>query len=111
MMQQKKPDDYVLGTNESHSVKEFVNEACKVAGIPTRCITSSKENLRPYDVQSLKGDYTKARKNLGWKPKIKFKKLVKIMVEEDISRWGNWMKKEYFPWDAFTSGEDSIKRV
>jgi len=104
MLQQKKADDYVLATNESHSVKDFVNEACKVAGISTSCVISSKENLRPYDVQHLRGDYSKARRVLGWKPKTKFKKLVKIMVEEDISRWERWLKKEYFPWDALTSG-------
>jgi len=109
MVQQKKPDDYVLATNESHSVKEFVTEACKIAGISTKSIQISKENFRPYDVQNLKGDYSKARKNLGWKPKITFKKLVKILVEEDISRWERWLKKEHFPWDALTSGTDSTK--
>jgi len=107
MLQQKKPDDYVLATNEVHSVKEFVKEACKIAGISEKKITSSKTNLRPFDVQRLQGDYSKAKKKLGWKPKTKFKKLVKIMVEEDISRWERWQKKEYFPWDAYSSGEDS----
>lgn len=107
MMQQKEPDDYVLATNESHSIKEFVNEACNVAGVLSSKVESSKENFRPYDVPSLKGDYTKARKKIGWNPKTKFSKLVKIMVEEDISRWQRWMKGEYFPWDAATSGEDS----
>jgi len=55
----------------------------------------------------LRGDSSKARKKIGWKPKTKFKKLIKIMVEEDMSRWQRWQKKEYFPWDAFTSGTDS----
>lgn len=110
MMNQKKPKDYVLSTNESHSVKEFVEEACKIGGISTKCITSSKKNFRPFDVQNLQGDYTKVKKELGWKPKTKFKKLIKIMVEEDISRWERWQKREFFPWDAFTSGEDSISR-
>lgn len=107
MLQQKKPDDYVLATTESHSIKDLVNEACKVAGISVSKIKSSKENFRPYDVQNLKGDYSKAKKKLGWKPKTTFKKLVKIMVEEDISRWERWLKGEYFPWDAPTSGIDS----
>lgn len=107
IMQQKKPDDYVLATNESHSIKELVDEACKVAGISTSKIESLKENYRPFDVQDLKGDYTKARKKLGWKPKTTFKKLIKIMVEEDISRWQKWLKGEHFPWDAAMSGEDS----
>jgi len=84
-----------------------VEEACKVAGVSKNQIVSTKENFRPSDVEHLCGDYSKARKKLGWKPKTKFKSLVKIMVEEDISRWERWQKKEYFPWDAFTSGEDS----
>jgi len=107
MLKQKKPDDFVLATNEAHSVKEFVEEACKIAGISNKCIITSKENLRPFDVQNLRGDSSKARKKIGWKPKTKFKKLIKIMVEEDMSRWQRWQKKEYFPWDAFTSGADS----
>lgn len=100
MLQQKNPDDYVLSTGENHSVKEFVEEACKLAGISSKKIKSSKNNLRPFDVEHLKGDSTKARKKLGWVPKTKFKKLVKIMVEEDISRWERWIKGEQFPWDA-----------
>ncbi|AJM91298.1 GDP-mannose 4,6-dehydratase [Nitrosopumilus piranensis] len=107
MLQQKNPDDYVLATNEVHSVKEFVQEACKIAGVPCKKIQISETNLRPFDLQYLCGDYSKAKKKLGWKPKTKFKKLVKLMVEEDISRWERWLKKEYFPWDAATSGEDS----
>jgi GDPmannose 4,6-dehydratase len=107
MLQQKKPDDYVLATNESHSIKELVVEACKVAGIPISKIKTSKDHFRPFDVQHLQGDYSKARKKIGWKPKTKFKKLVKMMVEEDISRWERWLKGEYFFWDAATSGEDS----
>lgn len=107
ILQQKNPDDYVLATNDSHSIKEFVNEACEIAGISNKKIHSSKSNFRPFDVEFLKGDYTKARKNLGWKPKIGFKKLVKIMVEKDIERWNMYLKGEYFPWDADISGEDS----
>ena len=107
MLQQKNPDDYVLATNETHTVKEFIDEACKVAGITPKKIQTAKENFRPFDVQYLRGDYSKAEKKLGWKPKTKFKKLVKLMVEEDLSRWERWLKKEYFPWDALLSGEDS----
>jgi len=106
MLQQKKPDDYVLATNESHSVKDFVEEACKIAGISSSKIKSTKGNFRPFDVPDLRGDYSKAKKKFGWEPQIKFKKLVKIMVEEDIQKWHRWQKGEYFPWDASTSGED-----
>lgn len=107
ILQQKKPEDYVLATNKTHSVKDFVNEACKVSGVSTSKIKSTKEHFRPYEVSELRGDYTKAKKKLGWKPKVMFKKLVKIMVEEDISRWERCLKGEYFPWDAATSGADS----
>ena len=86
MLQQKRPGDYVLATNESHSIKEFVNESCKIAGISTSKISSSKENFRPNDVLQLRGDYSKIKKKSGWKPKTSFKQLVKLMVEEDISR-------------------------
>ena len=86
MMQQQKPDDYVLATNETHSVEEFAKEACKIAGIPYSVVKSSKKNFRPFDIKIQKGDYTKARKKLGWKPKTTFKELVKIMVESDIER-------------------------
>jgi GDPmannose 4,6-dehydratase len=105
MLQQKKSDDYVLATNETHSINELVSEVCKIAGVSKSKIKSSKENFRPSDVEYLKGDFSKAKKKLGWKPKTTFKKLVKIMVEEDISRWERWAKGEYFPWDA-TSGDE-----
>ncbi len=108
MLQMKNPDDYVLATNETHSVKELVTEACKIAGISNKKIKSSKSRFRPYEVPHLKGNYKKAEKRLGWKPKTKFKKLIKIMVEEDIQRWERWLKGEYFPWDAGMAGEDSV---
>jgi len=107
MLQQKESDNYVLATNETHSIRELVDEACSVAGISKSKIISSKENLRPFDVPNLKGDYAKAKKKMGWNPKTKFKEVVKIMVEEDISRWERWMKGEQFPWDAAMSGQES----
>ena len=110
MMQQKRADDYVLATNESHSVKELVETACKIAGISESKIISTKENFRPSDVNVLQGDYSKAERKLRWKPKTKFKKLVKIMVEEDISRWERWRKGEQFPWDAYM-GKDSFQKI
>ena len=99
-LQTKKSDDYILATNESHSVKEFVEKACKIAGVPKNKIFSEKKLLRPHDVESLKGDYSKAKKILRWEPKVKFEKLVKIMVEEDINRWEQKLKGEHYPWDA-----------
>ena len=102
MMKQKKPDDFILATGETHSIKEFVDEACKIANISNLKIKSSKENFRPQDIQKTKGSYNKAKKKLGWKPKTKFKKIVKIMVEEDIERWEKFLKKESQPWDLGT---------
>ena len=99
MMSQKKSDDYILATNETHSIKEFVDEACKVANISNSKIKSSKENFRLHDVQRTKGSYKKAKKELGWSPKTKFKKIVKIMVEADIERWEKFLKKEPQTWD------------
>jgi len=107
MLQQKKSEDFVLATGKSHSIKDFVSEACKVAGVSSSKIISSKENYRPYDVERLEGDFSKARRRLGWRPKTSFKNLVKVMVEEDIDRWERWLNGEHFPWDAGTAGEDS----
>ena len=73
--------------------------ACKIAGISTKCVISKKENLRPSDVKNLQGNSSKARKTLNWKPKILFKQLVKMMVEEDLKRWELHLKGESFPWD------------
>lgn len=102
-LQVKNPDDYVMATNESHSVKEFVETACNIADISIKCLKINKKNLRPFDVNHLQGDSSKAKRKLGWKPKIKFNKLVKIMVEEDIHRWEQRLKGEYLPWDAGNS--------
>ena len=99
MMIHKKSDDYILATNETHSIKEFVDEACKVANISNSKIKTSKKNFRLHDVQKTKGDYKKAKRELGWSPKTKFKKIVKIMVEADIDRWEKFLKKEHQSWD------------
>jgi len=86
MLQQDKPDDYVIATGENHSVAQFCEEAFKVIGIDNwrKYVKVSKQLFRPAEVDFLIGDSTKARKILGWKPKISFKELVKIMVESDI---------------------------
>ena len=103
MLQQKNPDDYILATNKTHTVEEFVNEACAIAGISSLKVKTDKKYLRSVDVQYLSGDYKKAKNVLGWKPKTKFKKLVKIMVEEDINRWERSMKGEIFSCGATSS--------
>ncbi len=101
MLQKKEPDDYVIATNETHSVKEFVEKAFDIVGLNWRdFIRVDKKFLRPLDVEFLRGDYSKAKKMLGWKPETKFSKLVKIMVKADLERWERWQNGERFPWDA-----------
>jgi len=86
MLQQKKPQDFVIGTGESHSVKELVKEAFLAIGIKNweKYVVVDKTLLRPADVENLVADYSKAKKLLGWEPMTKFAKLVKIMVESDL---------------------------
>ena len=101
MLQHDTPDDYVVATNSSHTVKEFVEEAFGVANLDySKYVIQDKRFFRPLEVDTLRGDYSKAEKELGWKPKTDFKKLVKIMVESDIEQWKKWEKGEKFAWDA-----------
>ncbi len=86
MLQQPKADDYVVATGENHSVADFAQEAFEAIGEKNwkKYVKTSKEFMRPAEVDFLIGDSTKARKILGWKPRTTFKELVKIMVEADI---------------------------
>ena len=100
MLQQENPDDYVLATNETHSIKEFVELAGKECGMDIEWIGEGenergvtreglvvveidKRYYRPAEVDVLLGDSTKARKELGWEPQVKFEGLVKLMMEHD----------------------------
>lgn len=86
MLQQDQPDDYVIATGETHTVQEFIEEAFKVVEMDWKDhIDFSERYLRPAEVDLLVGDATKAKEKLGWEPKVKFKELVKIMVEADLS--------------------------
>lgn len=103
MLQQETPDDYVLATNETHTVREFIEEACRVLGIDlvwqgegveerginkktgAVIIEIDPKYFRPTEVDLLIGDYSKAKTKLGWEPKTKFVDLVKIMVEADLA--------------------------
>jgi len=85
MMQQNKPDDYVIATGETHSVREFLEEAFKYVGLDyKKYVEFDKRYLRPAEVDVLIGDASKAKKKLGWQPKTSFKELVKIMVDADV---------------------------
>jgi GDPmannose 4,6-dehydratase len=86
MLQQDEPDDYVLATNETHSVREFVELAFTHAGLDWREYVRHDERYeRPAEVDLLIGDATKAKKGLGWEPKIRFPELVRIMVDADLA--------------------------
>ncbi len=101
MLQQKDPEDYVIATGESHSVFAFVKEAFEAVDLNWQdYVKTDKRFTRPVDVNFLRGDSSKARKVLGWKPKTSFKELVRIMVDADVSRWERLLKGETFPWDA-----------
>lgn len=85
MLQQDEPDDYVIATGESHSVKEFLGEAFDYKGLDWReYVEIDSRYFRPTEVDSLLGDASKARRKLRWEPKVKFKELVKLMVDADI---------------------------
>ncbi|MBI3385189.1 GDP-mannose 4,6-dehydratase [Candidatus Gottesmanbacteria bacterium] len=88
MLQQDFADDYVIATGENHSVKEFVELAFKYAKITNweKYLKIDKKLLRPAEVDFLIGNATKAKKVLGWTPKVSFNDLVKLMVENDIKR-------------------------
>ncbi len=101
ILQHHTPEDFVIATNETHSVREFVEEAFQTAGLDWKLfVRLDQQYKRPYEVPYLKGDYTKAKQVLGWEPKTKFKELVKIMVETDVQRWQRHLKGEIFAWDA-----------
>lgn len=107
MLQVDKPDDYILATNETHTVREFVEEAFKVLGeeiywkgeaekeqgflksTGKAVVGINPRYYRPTEVDLLLGDYSKAKEKLGWEPKVTFKELVKIMVEADYKKRKN----------------------
>tara|TARA_Y100000310_G_C20646062_1_gene796644 strand:+ start:716 stop:1783 length:1068 start_codon:yes stop_codon:yes gene_type:complete len=107
ILQHDKADDFVIATNETHSVKEFVEEAFKSAGLDWKLYVKVDEKfMRPCEVEYLKGDFSKSKQVLGWEPKTKFKELVAIMVEADIDRWKRHLNGEMFAWDAPNFSED-----
>ena len=106
MLQQDSPDDYILATGETHTVREFVEEACRLVGIELEwsgkgldergvdkktgkiVVEIDPRYFRPAEVDFLKGDYSKAKSKLGWEPKIKFKELVAMMLQSDLDAKG-----------------------
>ena len=87
MLQEDKPDDYVIATGEAHSVKEFIQQAFDSVGLNwKKYVVIDKKLYRSAEVNILKGDYSKARKKLGWKPTVNFEDLVKMMLDTDLKR-------------------------
>jgi len=85
MLQQEKPDDYVIATGETHSVKEFLNFVFEHAGLDVeKHVQIDKRLFRPHEVPLLLGDPTKAKEKLGWEPDITFSDLAKMMYEADL---------------------------
>ena len=87
MLQKPMPDDYVIATGESHSLEEFLTLAAEYSGLGDwhNLVEIDESIKRPTDIEELVGDASKAKRELGWKPKLSFKELVKIMVEHDIN--------------------------
>ena len=90
ILQQDKPDDYVIATGETHSIREFLTEAFSLAGISNwkKYVGIDPIYYRPTEVDLLVGDPSKAKEKLGWEPEVKFKELVRIMLEADCKRIG-----------------------
>ena len=111
ILQQENPDDYVIATGETHSVREFLEEAFKIAELDWKKYVEVRDTLkRPDDVNYLRGDYSKARKAFGWEPKVKFKELVRKMVKIDIERWKRFKEGNLFPWDALNY-DDNVEII
>jgi len=86
MLQQERPDDYVIATGATRSVREFLEEAFGYAGLDwQKYVVVDPKYFRPAEVDVLLGDPTKAKRALGWEPRVDFKQLVRMMVDADLS--------------------------
>jgi GDPmannose 4,6-dehydratase len=90
MLQQERPDDYVISTDETHSVQEFVELAFDRAGLDwKKHVVQDEKFMRPAEVDLLIGNAAKAKKVLGWAPKTSFKELVNMMIDADLKLAGH----------------------
>ena len=93
MLRHEEPDDYVIATGETHSVREFIQEAFSYAGLDWRKhVEIDSKYYRPAEVDLLVGDASKAKSKLGWAPRTRFKDLVRLMVDADVATLGNERK-------------------
>jgi len=89
MLQQDQPKDYVIGTGESHSIREFLDEAFGYAGMDWhQFVEIDPRYFRPTEVDYLLSDPSRSRNELGWEPKVRFHELVRIMVDADLELQG-----------------------
>ncbi len=94
MLQQDRPDDFVIATGESHAVREFLEEAFRLVNLdPAKHVRFDERYVRPTEVDELRGDATKARTALGWRPTTTFGELVRVMVEADLGAHGLSLNK------------------
>lgn len=109
ILQNDSPEDFVIATGIGHTVKELVDLAFNFANLNSEDYVRSVDTFkRLVDVNSLVGDSTKARELLNWSPKTSFNQLIKLMYEEDLRRWGNFLNGKATVWDAPTYN-DKIK--
>ena len=114
ILQQDKPDDFVISTGESHSVRELLEKAFSALDLNWQDhVKVDQKFIRPEDIMHLQGDYSKAKRVLNWTPKTKFNELIELMVKEDYNNWQRLMKGEVFPWDApyFSSDLNIVSRT
>ena len=89
ILQLKQPDDYVVGTGEQHSVKEFAEQAFSYTGLNwENYVKTDEKYYRPTETEDLAANYSKIKRVIGWEPKVRFKELVKIMVDADMRKAG-----------------------
>jgi GDPmannose 4,6-dehydratase len=94
ILQQEKPGDYVVATGETHSVRDFCEEAFSCVGLDWKdFVKADPKYLRPAEVDILLGDASKARRELGWTPNVTFKELVRLMVEADLESAGRHLDR------------------
>lgn len=88
MLQQERPDDFVIATGQTHSVRELVEEAFGYVGLDWKQhVVLDPALVRPAEIDVLVGDYSKAQRVLGWQPEVDFRRLIRLMVDADLERW------------------------
>ena len=102
MLQKDKPEDYVIATNNTHSISEYLDAAFSRVSLHWQDFVKVDEKYkRPVEVNYLKGDFSKSKSLLGWEPKTDFITLVNLMVDKDLDRWTDWQNGKHFSWDAW----------